>query len=123
LGLERAYFARAWAAEAEAKAGSEARSVCFFFTDDRQYTPAMFSQRTGVDFGGREVKVVTGLDESVTLFLMSLCRLGGICSNSTFSWWGGYLNDSPEKRVYFPSEWCFEKLAYPGLIPITILSQ
>jgi len=119
LGLERAYFARAWAAATETTR-LPADAVCFFFTDDPRYTPAMFSERTGVDFGGRAVEVVGGLDECVTLFLMSLCRLGGICSNSTFSWWAGYLNDSPDKRVYFPKEWSFDKLAYPGLIPVAV---
>jgi len=128
LGLERAYFARAWAAATATTAPLRLPedAVCFFFTDDPRYTPAMFRERTGVDFGGRAVEVIGGhrdsggLDECVTLFLMSLCRLGGICSNSTFSWWAGYLNDAPDKRVYFPSEWCFDKLAFPGLIPVPV---
>lgn len=40
-------------------------------------------------------------NEVITLFLMSLCGQGGICANSTFSWWGGFLN--PHK-IYFPSK-------------------
>jgi len=40
-----------------------------------------------------------------TLYLMSSCVLGGICSNSTFSWWGSYLNTNPNKKVIFPSTW------------------
>jgi hypothetical protein len=40
-----------------------------------------------------------------TLHLMSSCTLGGICSNSTFSWWGSYLIENPNKKVIFPSTW------------------
>jgi len=46
---------------------------------------------------------------------MSMCKLGGICSNSTFSWWGGWLNENAEKRVYFPAEWHYAKYAYAGM--------
>jgi hypothetical protein len=37
-----------------------------------------------------------------TLFLMSKCR-GLICANSSFSWWGAYLN--PERPICMPSKW------------------
>jgi hypothetical protein len=36
---------------------------------------------------------------------MSKCRYGGICANSTFSWWGAYFNHSADKKVYFPAKW------------------
>jgi hypothetical protein len=38
-----------------------------------------------------------------TLSIMASCK-GGICSNSTFSWWGSYLIDR-EKIVVFPKKW------------------
>lgn len=44
-------------------------------------------------------------DELDSLYLMSLCNKGGIGCNSSFSWWGGYLNKNKEKKVIYPSKW------------------
>lgn len=43
-------------------------------------------------------------DEENSLYLMSQCKYGGIAVNSTFSWWGLYLNTNRPFLV-LPSKW------------------
>ena len=45
------------------------------------------------------------LNEVESIALMKSCKYGGICSNSTFSWWGSYLNKYDEKIIIFPGRW------------------
>ena len=53
-----------------------------------------------------DVVFVEGLDELDTLYLMATCRFGGTpARNSTFSWFGAYLNENPDKFVALPSRW------------------
>ena len=44
-------------------------------------------------------------NEVRALVQMSKCWIGGICSNSTFAWWGAYLNANSARVVTFPRKW------------------
>ena len=44
-------------------------------------------------------------DDVTTLAAMTACEYGGICANSTFSWWGAYWNISPQKLICMPRMW------------------
>ena len=59
------------------------------------------------------------------LYLMSLCKDNIIC-NSTFSWWGAYLNKNPDKKVIVPPQWFSKEYGHDtsDLIPSnwTVLS-
>jgi len=49
--------------------------------------------------------------EIESLYLMSQCK-GGICANSTFSWWGGFLNR--HRKIILPSKWFVNAPAITG---------
>jgi hypothetical protein len=67
----------------------------------RNELPRMFQ---GIVRPDRWIMTSSDLSEADTLALFSVCD-GGICANSTFSWWGAYLGK--RREVYMPDTWGF----------------
>jgi hypothetical protein len=73
----------------------------FIFSDDIEWVKANF-------LGHREnavyVKNSFAAASWKDLYLMSLCK-HNIIANSSFSWWGAWLNENPDKIVIAPKRW------------------
>lgn len=54
---------------------------------------------------------IEGNTDYQDLYLMSICKNNIIC-NSTFSWWGAWLNQNENKKVITPSKWFGDKLKH-----------
>lgn len=72
----------------------------FLFSDD----PEWVRQNIKVNHQSVVVNINSGSDSYWDMKLMSLCK-HNIISNSTFSWWGAWLNQYPEKHVIAPRKW------------------
>jgi hypothetical protein len=70
----------------------------YLFTNDRAYLDSLNW------FDDVRHTVVRGDNEIHELFLMSQCARGGIAANSTFSWWGLYL-DRTREHLVIPERW------------------
>lgn len=56
------------------------------------------------NFQGDSFYFAEGESAIVDLYLQSKCA-HNIISNSSFSWWGAWLNPNPEKKVIYPDPW------------------
>lgn len=71
----------------------------FFFSNDTAWVKEHYS--------GPDYVTVEGNDEDTgyaDMYLMSRCR-HHIIANSSFSWWGAWLNADPHKKVIAPGRW------------------
>lgn len=56
------------------------------------------------NFIGPEYSFSNSRDALIDLFLIASCQ-NVIMSNSSFSWWGAFLNSNPDKIVIAPNRW------------------
>jgi hypothetical protein len=87
--------------------------VFFIFSDDIEFA------RKNLPVGMHQVFVEDNDDFSSyeDLRLMAACQ-HHIIANSSFSWWGAWLNPNPDKVVVAPRHWHLSReSAYPDLLP------
>jgi hypothetical protein len=71
-------------------------SIFIVFSDDPEWCKQNFPKGNYV--------VIEGQEDYEDLCLMTLCDHNCI-ANSTFSWWGAWLNPNPDKIVVAPKNW------------------
>jgi len=85
----------------------------FIFTDD----PSWVTDNFVLDHSYFIVAVNQGTKSFYDMHLMSLCK-SNIIANSSFSWWGAWLNSRKDKIIYAPKNWFKDKsISTDDLIP------
>lgn len=98
---EPGYYTKAIAALKERVGEME----IFVFSDDMDWAKENISTEFPMTFVNHP-----GRQDYEDLYLMSLCR-HNIIANSSFSWWGAWLNINPGKAVVAPARWFNESNA------------
>ena len=83
----------------------------FIFSDDPDWCKNKIKAKnaTYIDWN-------SGDNAYMDMYLMSKCR-HNIIANSSFSWWGAYLNSNEKKIVISPSKWKNNMIGTRELIP------
>lgn len=72
-----------------------------FFSDDTEWVKEKFE-----NLDSDKIFISHNKNENswIDMFLMSICS-HNIIANSSFSWWGAWLNENPQKIVVAPKKW------------------
>lgn len=85
--------------------------VLYFCQEEDNEVVSEMIYKLNVKFRDCEfVKVNDNIPDWKQLLIMSCCN-DNIIANSTFSWWGAYLNGKPGKMVCYPGRWFGPQLA------------
>lgn len=99
LNLEN-YFKRALNKMIETKSIKDV----FVFTEDTEWVKEKFSDY-GLNLNYHFIsEALENHEDYHELYLMTQCK-SNIISNSSFSWWGAYLNQNKDKTVIAPNKW------------------
>ena len=75
--------------------------VFLIFSDDIDYAKKTFTEK--------KYTVIENEKDYIDLYLMTMCK-NNIIANSSFSWWGAWLNENINKKVIAPKKWFGEAL-------------
>lgn len=81
----------------------------FIFSDDINWC----KENLKINF---PVVYVEDLNEHEDLYLMSQCQ-HNIIANSSFSWWGAWLNNNADKVIIAPEKWANVKNIHKDIVP------
>lgn len=80
----------------EAMKNFDSDTLFIVFSDDISWCKSVFK--------GGNFFFVDGEEDYIDMYLMSKCN-DNILANSSFSWWGSWLNENENKKVIIPSKW------------------
>jgi hypothetical protein len=71
----------------------------FVFSDDMNWVKKHLAIKNAVYLDSKDLR-----DPHEDIYLMSLCK-NNIIANSSFSWWGAWINKNKQKNVIAPRKW------------------
>lgn len=83
-----------------------------FFSDDIAWVKEHYDLPDAIYIGE---EMFEHYEDWYDMYLMSICK-HNIIANSTFSWWGAWLNQNPDRVVVAPKKW-FNGCEYKDIYP------
>lgn len=85
----------------------------YFFSDDMEFVNIHFKD---YDINKKFISFNKDKNSFMDIILMNNC-MHNICANSSFSWWGAWLNQNNNKIVIVPKRWFNNQQTTDELIP------
>jgi hypothetical protein len=124
--MSKEYYEKALSYILTTKYSTESRVRILYFCEEEDndiVSKSMYNICSGFSqYANLEtIKVEDGMEDWKQLLLMSCCN-DNIIANSSFSWWGAYFNQNPDKCVCYPHIWFGPAMGYMHLDDLFPLS-